>query len=167
MKKLRKMGSILIVLSMVVTMFTACGKPTKGTSGTDDAPTDNSGTGTKVTGEADETPYEIVMPFVTVGTTPADLGKVEAAISEYTMQEINCTVKFKPVSIMELTTQYNLWTSSSEKVDLLFLFLSDLGSYVNEGKIVKLDELMQYAPTITKESEVSPFLSGGYYNNEL
>ncbi|HHV11661.1 MAG TPA: ABC transporter substrate-binding protein [Clostridiales bacterium] len=166
MKKLRKMCSILIMLSMVMTMFTACGKPTKRTSGTD-APTDNSSAGTKVTGEADEAPYEIVMPFVTVGTTPADLGKVEAAISEYTMQEINCTVKFKPVSITELTTQYNLWTSSGEKVDLLFLFFSDLGSYVNEGKIVKLAELMQYAPTISKESEESPFLSGGYYNNEL
>ena len=166
MKKLRNMFSILIVLSMVVTMLTACGKSNKGTeSSTNGSSGTNADAG--VTTAANEEPYEIVMTFVTVGTDPADLSKVEAAISEYTLKEINCTVKFKPVSITELTTQYNLWTSSGEKVDLLFLFLSDLGSYVNEGKIIQLEDLVQYAPTITEDSKSSPFLKGGYYNNQL
>lgn len=160
-KKFKKVLSILIIFSMVVTMITACKKSDSSKSKT------NGTTDTTDRSEAGEEPYEIVMPFVTTGTNPTDLNKVETAVSEYTMEKINCTVKFKPVSLTDLTTQYNLWASSGEKVDLLTLFLMDIGPYVNEGKIIALDDLLKNAPTVVADSKTSPFLSGGYYDNKL
>lgn len=168
MKKIKKMLSILIALSMAVTMITACGKSDSSEAETENASTNTNGRPDAADKSATtEEPYEIVMPFVTTGTDPTDLSKVETAVSEYTKEKINCTVKFKPVSLTDLTTQYNLWASSGEKVDLLHLFLTDIGPYVNEGKIISLDDLLENAPTVVEDSKTSPFLSGGYYNSKL
>ena len=72
-------------------------------------------------------PTEIVMTFVTYGNEPQDLAVVEKAVSDYCLEKVNCTVKFKPVSIMEMGSKYTLWASSGENVDLMVLFQMDLG----------------------------------------
>ncbi len=165
MKKTSKVLTILLILSMVSALLAGCGKNTTDSKDTAAETSTSETTGSETA--ASEDAYEIVMPFVTTGTEPADLGKVEEAVSKLTMEKINCTVKFKPVSISEMTTQYNLWAASGEGVDLLFLGWTDLGSYVDEGKIIQLDDLLGSAPSITAASETSPFLKGGYYDNKL
>lgn len=85
---------------------------------------------------ADDDPYEVVVSYVTLGSDPQDLSKVEEALSEYTKEKINCTVKFKTVPISNRTSQYNLWASSGEKIDLFVLYHQDLSSYASEGKFL-------------------------------
>lgn len=86
----------------------------------------------------DDDPYEVVVSYITLGSDPQDLGMVEEALSEYTKEKINCTVKFKTVPISNRTSQYNLWASSGEKIDLFVLYNQDISSYVNEGKILEV-----------------------------
>lgn len=111
--------------------------------------------------------YEIVMAYITLGSEPQDLGLVESALSEIAMEKIGCTVKFKPVALTDLASQYNLWASSGEKVDLMMMFNMDLGTYVNEGKILKLDDYVSQAPAIQAVDTERNLFKGGLYNDEL
>lgn len=115
----------------------------------------------------DGEPYEVVMAYVTLGSDPQDLGLVEEELSKVTMEKIGCTVKFKPVPLSNLTSQYNLWASSGEKVDLLVMFEMDLGSYVKEGKIIELTDYLDLLPAPTAVDEERGLYVGGMYENKL
>lgn len=148
--KLKRFGSAALAAAMTASMLLAgCGR--------DEGTGENSGGG--------EMP-EIVMTYITYGTEPQDLDKVEAAVSEYCEEQIQCTVKFKPVSISELSSQYTLWAASGEAVDLLLMYQMDLGSYVNDNSILCLDDYMEDAENIARCSEESLFLCGGTYSGK-
>ncbi len=115
----------------------------------------------------DGEPYEVVMAYVTLGSDPQDLGLVEEELSKVTMEKIGCTVKFKPVPLSNLASQYNLWASSGEKVDLLIMFQMDLGTYVNEGKILELTDYMDLLPAPTAVDGERGLYVGGMYDNRV
>lgn len=145
-----------MALALAATMLAGCGGNNASAGG------QTAGT---ETGEAntDEQTYELVMTYPTGGSAPADVDKIEAAVSDYCKEKINCTVKFKTATFWELDSTYTLWASSNEKVDLLYMFNTDLGSYIDDGTIMNLDDYMQYATNIEKCSETSSFLKGGTY----
>lgn len=165
-----KIMTAMLAVTMVASLFTGCQGNSGGTKDTKEEQTTGSETNTKEAGNKDtggETPYEIVMAYVTLGSEPQDMRLVESALSDLAKEKINCTVKFKPVALTDLASQYNLWASSGEKVDLLMMFQMDLGSYVNEGKIVALDQYMDLAPAITAMDKERGLFAGGMYGNQL
>lgn len=170
----RRLTALLCTTVMAASLLAGCGGSGAGksTRGTDNgsASAGNSTeaqNGNSSADASDEEPYEVVMTYLTAGTEPTDLRKVEAALSELAMEKVNCTVKFKPVAIQDLSAQYNLWASSGEKVDLMVMFNMNIGTYVDEGKILCLEDYKANAPKIMSLSEELPFLTGGYYNNQL
>lgn len=170
MKGLKRIFTLLLVLCMVAATLVSCssgGNESKNDSNEGESTAETKGQDSSADNTSEEAPYEIVMAYVTIGFEPQDLALVEKAVSDYCLEKINCTVKFKPVAITDLNSQYTLWSSSREKVDLLMMFMMDLGSYVKDGSIVSVEEYLADSPNITRISESSPFLSGGYYNNTL
>lgn len=129
-----------------------------------------SNAGTEGMGTWDGEVSHIVMTYLTLGTTPADVSKVQAAVNEITVPNIGVEVEFKPIAIFDTFSQYSLWISSGEQVDLMMIIFANMNTYADQGLILPLDELLaNNAPYITnaKENEGYPLYDGAYYQNEV
>lgn len=144
MKRTRKLVSVMTAAAMSVSMAAGLGTATAFA----------------------EDPYEIVMTFPTVGVVPQDLEVVEEAVSSYSLEKLGCTVKLKPISLMEMGSQYSLWAATGEPVDLLLMYQMDMGSYIGDESVICLDEYMDDCENIKKAAETSLFLSGGLYDGK-
>ena len=154
----------MLTMAMVASMVAGCG------SSSESASDNSSQTGTTEaasTADASGDVYEVVMEYPTLGSTPADLQKVEDAINERTESEIGVHVTLYPVSAFDLNSTTNLMVSSGEKLDLaLSLFEGGCMSYVNKGIAMDLTDLVdQYGQDIVSAEGVA--MSGGYYNGTL
>ena len=157
----KKAFALLLAASMVAGLAAGCGN-SAGTTGT--TGTENSSTTTTDSGDA----YCVGISYITLGSDPTDKQMVEDAMSEYTMEKFGCTVELKSVPISNISSQYSLWASSGEKVDLLCLFTLNMGTLISDGAIICLDDYMteENIPNILRISEERPFLSGGLYNGQ-
>lgn len=124
-------------------------------------------TGGMTVSAADEDIYEVVIQFPTLGSTPADLQKVEDAINERVEPEIGVHVTFYPVSAFETNNTTSLMVSSGEKLDLaISIFEGGVANYVNKGMILELDDLAEeYGQDIIAAEGLA--MKGGYFNGEL
>ena len=62
-----------------------------------------------VSGQQMKEPYEIVVELIGSGVSQPDVQMVEEAINEITVPAINCTVKFREITIADHATQLGLW----------------------------------------------------------
>ncbi len=181
-KRGKRLAALALTAVMTIGALAGCGGKDAGGASAGNA--DGAGSGTKSQGSAgdagsqdsagdagnqaqDGEPYEIVMAYVTLGSDPQDLGLVEEELSKVTMEKIGCTVKFKTVPISSLASQYNLWASSGEKIDLFMMFQMDLGSYVNEGKIIELTDYLELLPAANAVDEERGLYVGGMYDGKV
>lgn len=106
----------------------------------------------------------IIVTYLTLGTTPADLQKVQDAVNEMTIDEINVEVEFKPVSAYDAFSLFPTWLATGERVDLMIPLLQDLRSYVDQGLIEPLDDLIaENAPNLSAMiAEGQPIISNNY-----
>ena len=96
----------------------------------------------------------IVVTYLTLGTTPADLMMVQDALNERTTKEIGVEVELKPVSVYDAMSQFTTWLGTGERFDLMFPLLQDLNGYVNQGLIDPLTDLIaENAPYIQQMTE--------------
>lgn len=181
-----KLMALFLALVMMVSALAGCssgsgsGEGAKGTA----AAADTAGTkaadgtaapvGSEAAGDAEQTwdgeVSHIVMTYLTLGTTPKDMLKVQDAVNEITVPNIGVEVEFKPIAIFDTFSQYSLWISSGEQVDLMMIIFANMNTYSDQGLILPLDELLaENAPYITncKENEGYPLYDGAYYQNEV
>ena len=114
---------------------------------------------------ADDT-YEVVMQWPAIGDAPAGLEDVEAAANEM-LEEIGVTLKLEPVNAFNLATETSLAVSSGEKLDLSLSLFTGIGSLVDNGSLLELDDLLdEYGQDIesilTEEQK-----TGGLYNGQM
>lgn len=158
---MRKKCAILLAAVMILgTLLTACGgggnKDTAAKDSTNAAQTDKTAQAQRDTG-ANETqvaqaagdPDHVVVTYLYMTTAPADLGKIQDAVNAVTIPAINVEVEFKPLGIGDSFTNYSLWISSGEVVDLMMLAFQDIKTYANSGQIEPLDELLSTETTPT------------------
>ena len=167
-RRLKRVAALLFGAAMTIGMLAGCGGGDDAAHGAG-AGVQSGGSGTEAESPAADNgeAYEVVMAYATLGSDPQDLGLVEEELSKVTMEKIGCTVKFKSVPLTNLTSQYNLWASSGEKVDLLLMFQMDLGTYVNEGKIIELTDYLDLLPAANAVDEERGLYVGGMYNNKV
>ncbi len=112
---------------------------------------------------------KIIVTFLTTGVTPQDLNKVQDAVNEITIPEINVEVEFKPLSIgATFSGIYSTWIASGEVMDLMMIAFQDLSSYVKTGAIEPLDKLLdQYAPSVVSLKAQIPMTSGATFGGEV
>lgn len=110
--------------------------------------------------------YNVVMQWPTVGEAPAGLQDVEKAINAITEPEIGVTVTLEPVNAFNLANETALTISSGDKLDLCLSLLSGVGSLVNTGAIIPLDDLYaKYGSDIKEDCGIR--IKGGYHGDTL
>ena len=93
----------------------------------------------------------IIVTYLTLGTTPADLEAIQAAVNERTVKEINVEVEFRPVSAYDAFALFPTWIGTGERIDLMMPLLQDLRTYVDQGLVEPLDNLIaDNAPYLSK-----------------
>ena len=173
---MKKKKALATMLAAVMALgMTACGSTnttSSSTSSTDTTSTnskDNTSSSSAAQTTADEgDPYEVVLEWPAIGNTPTEenLQKIEAAINEVTVPEINCTVKLYPVELNELSNANTLAISTGEKVDLIVSVNTGVGTLVDQGLIVPMDEYVDtYGADI--QQKLGDALSNGIYQNQL
>ena len=96
----------------------------------------------------------IVVTYLTLGTTPADLMMVQDALNERTTKEIGVEVELRAVSAFDAMSQFTTWLGTGERFDLMFPLLQDLNGYINQGLIEPLTDLIsENAPYIQQMTE--------------
>lgn len=87
---------------------------------------------------------DIVMTFQTLSISRnEDLDKVIEAINAITIPEIQVRLSLKLVDAVDAFTDYSLWISQGEVIDLMILNYQDITDYINRNMILPLDNLLQ------------------------
>lgn len=103
---------------------------------------------------------------VTYQTLPTsvltDLDLVTAAVNEIAMEEIGVEIEFRLVDESDAFTQYPLWISKNEQIDLMMLNGQDIATYVSRGMLEPLDGLLEeYGQDILALAEEGIWLTEG------
>lgn len=91
----KKFLATMLTAAMTASLFAGCGSSSDGGSASAETSGTESASGAEQTGETDH----VIMTYLTLGETPADLQAVQDAINEISTKEINVEVELKPVAI--------------------------------------------------------------------
>ncbi len=147
---------VLSLLLALVTLFSlaACG-PGESENPTDTTPASAPGGENSAQPSADEgwtgETAHIIVTYNTLGTTPPDLQKIQDAVNERTVKEIGVEVEFRATSAYDAFALYPTWIATGERIDLMMPLLQDLRTYVDQGLVEPLDDLIaQNAPYLSQ-----------------
>lgn len=116
---------------------------------------------------AGETAHIVVSILVQPGANTAALADVQAAVNAITVPEINVEVELKPVELFSAATQYPLWISSNEDLDVICTAFTGISEFVSQGMLEPMDGLISdYAPYITEMMTEFDLENGGFYQGE-
>ena len=91
-----------------------------------------------------EEPYEVSIHFIGLFEENKDVDKVEAALNEITVPQINAKIDIVPLFIGNLVTTTSLGVAGDEKLDIVAVGLtSPMDSMVSDDLLLPLDELLQ------------------------
>lgn len=86
----------------------------------------------------------LVITYQTLPTSVIrDLEDVTEEINRITVPEIGVEIEFRPVDATAAFTEYSLWISKGEQVDLMMLNYQDITTYVNRKMLLPLDGLLE------------------------
>lgn len=159
---MKKLISMLLVVAMSAAMLIGCGDKGSQTSGNDNGESseggsENAGGGNEsVEGGSDEAPYEIVVELIGSGVAQPDTAKVEEEINKITLPAINCTVKFREITIADHATQLSLLGTDGDRMDIVFVgYTTSMNDLVSNGLLVGLGDLLeQNAPEMLEKAGV-------------
>ncbi len=155
----RKIAAGLALSMSLATLLSACGGDSGETSGSASGTSGQESTSSEAS-VSEETAHIIVTyPYST--TEPEDLEKVQDAVNEITIPAINVEVEFKAIGMSDTFSNYSLWISSGETVDLMMIAFQDLKTYANSGQIDPLDDLLseETTPVLWELSQEFPILT--------
>ncbi len=143
--KFKKVFMVFLAVILVCTAFAGCIKSssetTSGSSVQSTFTEKTTGTNTETT--AAQEIKEIIVTYLTMGTTPKDLGLVQDAVNEITEKEIGVRVKFYPMSAYDTISKYGVLLAGGERIDLMMLLLTPMNSFVVNGSLKPLGSLIE------------------------
>lgn len=170
----KKLAMLLAGVMAVGTLLTGCGNADAGKESTQASKEQTESTAQAVKEESskeEETakgdPDKIIVTYLYMTATPTDLEKVQAAVNEITVPAINVEVEFNPLGVGDSFTNYSLWISSGETVDLMMLAFQDIKSYANSGQIEDLTELVTEEKTPNLYGFLNELPMGTYVGDSL
>ncbi len=162
---MKKVIALLMIMVLSLSLLAGCKSATKNTGTpaesspavTDAAKTDEEKTEDgEWTGEVSH----IVMTYLTLGTTPADLQLIQDTINEISVKKIGVEVELRPYSAYDAFSQFPILIGTGEPIDLMIPLMQDMNTYISQGLIKPLDELIESsAPDIKKLAEEFPITS--------
>lgn len=97
----------------------------------------------------------IIVSYLTLGTTPADLQMVQDRLNERTIPEIGVEVELKPISAYDSVSQFPTQLATGERWDLIFPVMEDINSLIDQGLIDPMTQLIKdnapYIQSLTDE----------------
>ena len=90
------------------------------------------------------------------GVAQPDTAKVEEEINKITLPAINCTVKFREITIADHATQMSLLGTDGDRMDIIFVgYTTSMNDLVSNGLLVGLGDLLeQNAPEMLEKAGV-------------
>jgi putative aldouronate transport system substrate-binding protein len=149
--KVVKAWSLVLVLSLLVTIFAACSKDNNTASpspsaakAADASPLKEASAEPSPTGI--DTSQKVELQFYMLGGEPKDLAKIEAEVNKLALEELNATVKFNFTTWTDWPQKYRLLLTSGQPVDLIFTAeWTQYQQYAKQGAFLALDELLPKA----------------------
>lgn len=169
MKKrfLRKSLAVVMAVSTMLLACTACGSTDQGEG---DTPVQES-SGEEASGEnesAGDMPNLVVS--YAYAEVPADIDKIEAALSEMTKEKIGCTVTLEAFTYGNINDQLTLMLSSpSEQLDVMFgrFYGTGISGYVSKGQLTGLNDLLDEYGQGIKEVIGQDYLDAAAIDGEV
>lgn len=154
-EKKKTMISVMLVAILVITLLVGCSSKEPAAEEVKEQQVSN------------EDVYTVTMTYMTGGTEPEDLKKIEEKLSEMTMEKINCKVELVPVAMADQATKYNMWFANGNKMDIMITVFQDYVSMINSGAFIEMDELIQeYGKDIVAKDEELNFLKAGMFRDK-
>lgn len=72
-----------------------------------------------------------------------DFKEVADAINAITVPEIGVEAEFRQIGAVEAFTEYSLWISRGEQIDLMMLNYQDITAYINRGMLLPIDACLE------------------------
>ncbi|HHV13364.1 MAG TPA: ABC transporter substrate-binding protein [Clostridiales bacterium] len=141
----RKKWMALFLATVITAMgLTGCSNPSNSTTPT--TPKDSTGASQESVTPGEE-PYEATLMYW-VGNDARDVDAVEAAFNELTMAQLNMKVDLMPITLGTYTQQIQMIMSSDDKLDILPVFGSNVGPYIDAGYLI---DITPYIDTVGKD----------------
>lgn len=149
----KRILALFLVMIMAAGALYGCGNDNDSDKGKDSG---DSGQAGSQAADADEEPYELVVELIGSGVSQPDVEMVQDAINEITVPAINCTVKFREITIADHATQIGLLGSDGDKMDIIFVgYTTSMQDLVSNGLLVGLGDLLEeYAPEMLEKAGV-------------
>ncbi|MNO14183.1 hypothetical protein D3C76_38260 [compost metagenome] len=168
----KKKLMILLLTSVFAISAAGCGSNNGNSASKNNEsakPSSSAQTGSTTPGtiDFDEEPYTIKVNFAVLGEEQPDLPKIEAAMNEITLKEINAKVDLEGVSLYNMANVYAMKASSQEKMDLMLLFpgYQYLSGFAGNKMIRPIDdELQEWGPEILKTT--GEIMVSGQFNGK-
>ncbi len=144
---MKKLVSLLLVLTMVLAMLAGCGNGNTGTKDTgSDTPksTDESKTTVTAHGEySAEKPYKVTFAYIEVYPQKTEATQaVQSAMNDYLRENYHLEVELLPLQFAEATTKVQLMMSGGDELDIIPIFFSNAASWINMDGIYDMNEFM-------------------------
>lgn len=145
----RKLLSMVLLVCMVISLLTGCGKSGAKSENKENA-SSNQTSGKETAKSADEKPYHAVMVYVVTGEAP-DQELINERFNELTKKQLNMDVTLMPMTFSTWMSQLPLMLAGGEQVDLFPMFCSSAATYVASDYVADLSKYLdQYGPDLVK-----------------
>jgi putative aldouronate transport system substrate-binding protein len=175
---------MLLAMTLLISMVAACSgnsgnsnnSTSSGNSTSNNSTNGNSNANSNSGGStAEEEPalehYDLTMVLPIIGAIPPDIELVQQELNKITEAKINTTVTIEPISVGAYIQQLNLKFSSSEKMDISFMF-GNVGLYEQfaaTGKYLEIEDVLKeygqgIIEAVGEEYVYAPKLNGKLYS---
>lgn len=138
----KKFLSMALALSMAATVVTGCGSGAASSADTTaEGTTEAKGDEAASASSSDEDPYELTFMYI-ASSTPEDIDKVQDAINDLTIPELNIKVSLQTVTFGNWAQQVQLMLSSGESLDVFPAIAGNVPSYIQSGYLVDMSDLL-------------------------
>ena len=163
----RKLLAVAMAATTMILACTACGSTGQTQEETPAQETPGEETAGENT-ESGEMPNLVVS--YAYAKVPADIDKIEAALSEMTQEKIGCTVTLEAFTYGNINDQLTLILSSpSEQLDVMFgrFFGTGISGYVSKGQLIGLNDLLDEYGQGIKEVIGQDYLDAASIDGEV
>lgn len=148
MKKFNKIIALMMSLALSASIM-ACGGETENGAAEQAGNASMPKTVAEGADPQDLEPYTITWAYI--GDGYKDTDKVEAKINEIIQPKFNATLDIMPLSWGEFTQKLNLMLSGDEALDIVPVIYENAPTYLNNGQVMDMRELIEKYGTNMKE----------------
>lgn len=148
--KLKKVVTLLLIMTMLVTLFAGCGNSEKTAAETAAPAAEETTAATESEAVVYDEISDVNLSFIVFGPEPAGLADVENAINAISEKAAGVRINLEAIDVGSYGEQVNLKISSGEKLDIMMITPipnASFQAFTAQNKLIALDDLLpEFAP---------------------